>query len=212
LNALPLWDFQFPKYVQILFSLFRATGRFVWPVFYFLVLFGLISAVRHTRYATIIITLALLLQFIDIQPLVESKHYQDFPEYKTPLRSEFWQVAAKNNQHIFLIPAAKAHAIYEPFALLARQNHLTLNWGYFSRANLGAIKALGEQVWQELKAGQPDKDTLYVFWGSDSEKLAQGELAGKMLLCKLDGYTVALAEDNHLVQTDFDLERYCTLQ
>lgn len=211
LNAQPLWDFEFPKYFQILFSLFRATGRSIWPVFYFLALFGLISVIRNTRYAAVLIILAMLLQFIDIRPLYASKQYNSSLEYQTPLQAEFWQAAVENNQHVFLMPASKAHAIYEPFALFARQNQLTLNWGYFSRADLNAIRMLGEQVWEELQAGQSDSETIYVFWGSDWEKLAQDELAEQMLICELDGYTVALSEENKLLQSDFDLEQFCTL-
>lgn len=210
LNAQPLWDFQLPKYVQILFSLFRATGRFIWPVFYFLVLFGIISIIRNARYATLIIFLALLIQIIDIRPLYVSKQYTNTLEYQSPLQAAFWQAAAENNRHVFLIPASKAHAIYEPFALFARQNQLTLNWGYFSRTDLNAIRALGEQVWEELQAGQSDKNTIYVFWGSDWEKVAQDELSDQMLICKFDGYTVALSAENRLIQTDFELTQDCT--
>ena len=210
LNTQPLWDFQLPKYVEILFSLFRATGRFIWPVFYFLALFGLISVIRNTRYAAIIIFLALILQFVDIRPLYVSKQYNSFQEYQSPLQAEFWQAAAENNQHVFLIPASKAHAIYEPFALFARQNQMTLNWGYFSRTDLNGIRILGEKVWEELQAGQSDTNTIYVFWGSDWEKLAQDELSDQMLICKLDGFTVAISEENNLVQTDFDLAQSCT--
>lgn len=210
LNAQPLWDFELPKYVQILFSLFRATGRFIWPVFYFIVLFGLISVIRNTRYSILIILLVIILQIIDIRPLYASKQYNSSLEYQYPLQAEFWQAAAENNEHVFLIPASKAHAIYEPLALFARKNQLTLNWGYFSRNDLNAIKALGEQVWEELKAGHSDKHTIYVFWGSDWEMLASSELAHQMLICKIDGYTVALSGENSLVQIDFDLARFCT--
>ncbi len=210
-NAQPLWNFDYPKYVQIVFSLFRATGRFIWPVFYFIVLFGLISVIRNTRLSVLIITLALILQFIDLQPLFAEKRYNTFSLYQSPLQSEFWQEAAETNRHVFIIPASKAHAIYEPLALYARQNQLTVNWGYFSRADLNAIRIHGEQVWEELKAGHSDRETIYVFWGSDWETLAQDELTDQMLICKLDGYTMALSGENKLVQTNLDLAQYCTL-
>lgn len=209
-NAQPLWDFEFSKYVEIAFSLFRATGRFTWPVFYFVVLFGLISIIRNTRFSALIITAALIVQFIDLQPLFVEKRYTQFSKYESPLQSEVWQALAEVNQHVFLIPASKAHAIYEPFALLARQNQMTINWGYFSRADLNGIRILGEQVWGELQAGRSDPETIYVFWGVDWEKLALEELTDQMLICPMDGYTVALAEDNPLALTEFDLTDICT--
>jgi len=139
-------------------------------VFYFLVLFGLISLVRNIRYPILVLILALLLQLIDIQPLYVSKRINGLNQYQPNLQSEFWQNAAKTNQHIILIPATwPLSTIYEPIALYARQNKLTLNWGYFSRAQYNAIAKYAEGVWEDLKVGRADKER-YTYFGIQTGK------------------------------------------
>ena len=212
LNAAPIWNIPLPKFTANLFSIFRSSGRFIWPVFYFLVLFGLISLVRNIRYPILVLILALLLQLIDIQPFYVSKRINGFNQYQPNLQSEFWQNAAKTNQHIILIPATwPLSTIYEPIALYARQNKLTLNWGYFSRAQYDAIAKYAEGVWEDLKVGRADKETIYIFWDSDGERLAQEYLSDHMLICQIDGFSVVFSVDNKLTQINLDLSRYCVL-
>ena len=50
IGARPLWEIQLPSSLITVFSMFRASGRFIWPVFYLLVLFGLISLIRNFRF------------------------------------------------------------------------------------------------------------------------------------------------------------------
>ncbi len=84
LNAYSMWDFQLPKKIEMLFALFRASGRFIWPVFYLLVLFGLISVIRNTRYATPIILVALVVQLLEVQPLYGSKRIDGSSDLSIP--------------------------------------------------------------------------------------------------------------------------------
>jgi hypothetical protein len=210
INTQSLWVIERPEFIPILFSIFRACGRFIWPVFYFLVLFGLISIVRNLRYAMPLLFLALVLQLIDIQPLYSLKKYNGFVAYKSDLQAEFWQAASKTNQHILFIPPENLNPIYEPVALYARQNNLTLNWGYFARGNYGAIKTYGNQVWEDLKDNRANKQTIYIFYGSEWIGLAKEYLSSHMLICKVDGYNIALSVDNQLIQSNFDLTPYCS--
>jgi hypothetical protein len=209
-NTQPLWNIQLPGSILKLCSMFQSSGRFIWPVFYFLVLFGLISLIRNFRYATPLILLALVLQLIDIQPLYSSKKSSGFEDYHSGMQAEFWQAAAKTNQHIILIPALNAYSFYEPTALYARENQLTLNWGYFSRAEYVDIENYANRVWEGLKIGKTDQQTIYIFWGSDWEGLAKKELSKSMLICQVDGYEVVLSKNNDLAQTNFDLQQYCS--
>jgi hypothetical protein len=88
---------------------------------------------------------------------------------------------------------------------------LTLNWGYFSRAQYDAIAKYAEGVWEDLKVGRADKETIYIFWDSDGERLAQEYLSDHMLICQIDGFSVVFSVDNKLTQTNLDLSRYCVL-
>lgn len=191
-----LWDFPLPKKIEIMTAFFRASGRFIWPVFYLVVLFGSINVIRGIRkqyFAVIILLLSLGIQYVDLQPLIRERKEVVNEEYLSPLCSPFWEEAAQTYQHLMLLPAAKAHAVYEPFAIYARQNQLTLNWGYFARANLGGIRDYGDQEWEALQAGHAKDDTFYVLWRSEEADIAQRGLPGGLIVCQVDGYTVVLS-------------------
>jgi hypothetical protein len=208
-NSQMLWNVSLPTDLLRLASMFQASGRFIWPVFYFIVLFGIIGLLRNFRSPAPLLVLALMLQFIDIQPLFTSKAFSGFIEYQTPLESDFWQAAAKTNRQIEIIPAIANESNYEPIALYAEQNHFTLNWGYFARAPYKDIEALSEGAWDGLLNGHTDDQTLYLIWDPAwVESLPR--LSGKMYVCQVDGYNIVLAKDNRLVNTDFDLNRYCS--
>lgn len=209
-NTHLLWDFRTPQRLESLFGLFRSSGRFIWPVFYFIVLFILISIIKKSKIVVPIYFVALLLQFIDLQPLITSKQIQGSLKYQSPLQSEFWSYAANSNKHVVLLPASSARRVYEPFALYARKNYLTLNWGYFSRANLEEIKEYGEQLWFDVLSGKADESSLYILW--DSEWLAKsGEsVANNLIICKVDGYIVGFSPENSLVESSADLDSYCS--
>jgi hypothetical protein len=212
LNSEPLWNIPLPQFAKALFSVFRASGRFIWPVFYFLVLFGLISIIRNIRYPSMVLLLAVFLQFIDVQPMYATKRIAGFLSYRSPLQSELWQYAAGTNQHIILIPATEsAEDVYEPIALYARENKLTVNWGYFARGPYEAIEKYAENTWEDLKAGRSDNKTIYIFWDTEWKGFAQEYLSNQMLVCEVDGFSLIISMDNKLTQTNIDLPRYCSV-
>ena len=210
LGAAPLWDISLPAPVESLASLFRSSGRFIWPVYYLLVLFGLASILRNYRWPALVFGLALVLQYIDLQPLVASKRFSGFGSYESPMQSEFWQEAAGNSQHMVILPSGlRAKEIYKPVAIFSVQNGLTLNWGYFSRADYGAIEAYGEGTWQDLLAGKADPQSIYLVWKTDlAEQVRQNPPAG-LLVCRVDGYDLLLSEESDLALSGFDLSPYC---
>jgi len=118
-------------------------------------------------------------------------------------------LAAQTNQHVFIYPAEDAWTVYEPFALYTLHNNMTLNWGYFSRANYAEIANFGRHTWEDLKADHVAKDTLFIIWGDDALAQAKQFLSDKMLICQIDGYEVAFSPNNPVVQSGFDLKPYC---
>jgi len=205
-----LWNIQLPETIFKIFSMFRASARFIWPVFYFIVVFCLVCLVRNTRFSTLIFALAIGLQLIDLQPLYTSKYVPAGQNYQTELKSEFWRAAAQTSSHVFIYPAEDAFSFYEPLALYTRQNNLTLNWGYFSRANYPEMANIGRHTWEDLKSGHADANTLYIIWSDDSQAQAKQFLSGTMLLCHVDGYEVALSPHHPVVRSGLDLKQYCT--
>lgn len=211
LDALPLWDIQLPDSVLMFLNLFRASGRFIWPVFYFLVLFGIIVIIRNVRFPVVLLFVVVLLQFGDIQPLFQSKKLTGLTNYQSPLQSEFWKSAALTNKHIVIIPAKRLRPPYEPFALYAVRNHLTLNLGYFARNETLAFEEYSEKVWEDLQAHRPDAQTIYILSDPDWITFAKENLADDMFICEIDGFTVLFSTENELTQAISEFSPYCSV-
>jgi len=211
LGALPLWDIQLSDSVKTFFNLFRSSGRFIWPVYYFLVLFGIIVMIRNVRFPAPLLLVVVLLQFYDIQPLFESKKLSDLTSYQSPLQSEFWDAAALTNQHIVIIPAKKLRPPYEPFALYGVRNHLTLNLGYFTRSDTLAFKEYSEKVWEDLQAHRPDAQTIYILSDPEWITLAKENLADELFICEIDDFTVLFSAENGLAQRISEFSPYCSI-
>ncbi len=210
-NNYLLWDVRLPDALMHLCSLFRASGRFIWPAFYFIVLFGLICILRNFRFATPLLILALAIQFIDIQPLYSAKRITGFSDYQSPLQSEFWQAAASTNKHIILIPTHyKILDIYEPVVLYARKNKISLNWGYFARADYDSINNYADQAWEDLINNQSDNQTLYLFWDPEWDAKITDMLSNSMTICQVDGFTVVLSSENGLAPTNPAVLKECS--
>ena len=201
LNSGQIWYFNLPDRVIEFFSVFRASGRFIWPVFYMIVIFGLVSLIRNMKYPSFFLILVILIQIIDIQPHYAAKRLNRFIKYESPLQSEFWE-AAKTNEHIILIPADdSAINTYEPIAIYARENQMTLNWGYFARSNELAMQIFVEDIIKDLETGMVDVKTIYVFHQDAEKSLAETSLSDNLVLCDIDYMLIAFSPDNKLVNT-----------
>jgi hypothetical protein len=210
-DKLPLWDIQLPSSILMFLNLFRASGRFIWPVFYFLVLFGIIVIIRNVRFPVLILLVVVLLQFIDIQPLYQPKKLTGISVFQSPLQSEFWNSAALTNKHVVIIPAKKLRPPYEPFAIYAVRNHLTLNLGYFARSDTLAFKEYSEKVWEDLQANRPDAQTIYILTDPEYITVAKENLADDMFICEIDSFTVLFSAENELAQAISEFSPYCSV-
>lgn len=209
LGSHPLWDVVLPAWLMEFFNLFRTSGRFIWPVFYFLVLFVLITTIRHLRYPIPVLLLVILLQWSDLQPLYEARKIPGFTTYDSPLQAGFWQAAAQTNQHLVMLPVTKLALTEEAFAIYAAHHQLTLNRGYFARGDDQALQAYGTQIWQDLQRRQAQPDTLYILTGPEEMAFAQAELAQAMYVCEVDNYTVVFSAENALTRANVDLAGDC---
>ncbi len=174
-------------------------------------LFGILSLVRHIRYPLPVLALVILLQFSDLQPLIQTKHQAGFASYQSPLQADFWQVAAETNQHLVIVPARKLFHEYEPFAIYAVHHHLTLNLGFFARSDTEAFASYALQVWDDLQANRSDAQTIYILTDEEWIALARDELAEELLVCEVDGFTVLLSRENGLAGSGFDLSADCMI-
>lgn len=198
INTTVLWNVAFQDSIMKIFDLFRSSGRFIWPSFYFLVLFAIITLVRNFRIAVIpIFLIALSLQYLDLAPLYQSKQIKGFQEYGAKMDEGFWSEAGKLNNHIVMIPSE----YFEHLVIYAVRHDMTISSGYFGRSDSESIVEYSQDIWNGLRMGISDSKTIYVLSHSDYVDLAEEQLSDKMYICNIDNYNVLFSADNALAQT-----------
>jgi hypothetical protein len=211
LNDQILWAIKLPDWLFNICSMFRSSGRFIWPVFYLMIRFGLINLLRNVRFTTPILIVLIFLQLIDIQPLFFEKKATDFSTYSSPLVSDFWAAAKKTNKQIVLLPVTGTPSILNPLIIYARQSNLLLNWGNFSRIDSENVIQYADNVWNDLAAEEPDNQTLYIFWDESWHSSEIESFSRFMYICKVDNYKLGFSTTNGLVDAGLDLEQFCAI-
>lgn len=175
--------------IRKLWSIVRATGRMIWPVWYIMALYAFFKVIKSTkRNRDIVIGLIVAVQLLDLSGMYITSRNRFFKEEKweTPLKNEFWVKAVKEYKHISMTKVVKEYA---PIAYLASMNGLTMDYGYFARDPKNLEENLnGNRT--EILSGNYAEDTLYILNHDKEtiEKIKSGP--NRNLLRSIDGYVV----------------------
>lgn len=188
-----LFTLPLPASLEHGLSLFRASGRFGWPLFYLLNLLALALTVRTLapRRAQIILVCALALQVLDQTPKYAEfrQLFQQRAAAPNTLPSQRWSELARHAQRLVLLPPHPAmEEIYIPFAHFAARHRLATNASRLARAEAGSAERQGQFAAQQLAQGQRDPATLYIF--HDPAATATLPPATQAEIIELDGYAV----------------------
>lgn len=199
--------------IENLWSIFRASGRFVWPVSY-LVMFFSISTVFYNqgqRKYSLCFTAVffVLLQVLDLSPALNSVHntekYRTYISYEPALQQEAWV-------HLF---ATKSHIVYQPYSAfiyesggydltyLALKNHVTTSNFYLARSDTNALKQFNDAIQSELDRGYIREDTIYIF-APDDANIAHYDLS----LYQIDGMIVGISEEDSVLENTAGVQKY----
>ena len=177
LFQIPFYDF--PPF-QNLAGIFRASGRFGWPLFYLLNIFILLMIIKNlkTSAATIILILALFLQIADLTPKYNAVYAQNNENAPQIFISEEWESAIQNKKQLIMMTNSMpqqlengalkpnwhfyAFAAFYP-AYLAQKHKIPTNYAHSNRSDFQKIHEFNQKQWTLLKTAHPEKHTLYVF-------------------------------------------------
>jgi len=153
-----------PGRIIILWDIFRATGRFIWPCAYIIMITLIWAAVKKLRHLTlmIIVILLLVVQVVDLSGYHRSmgEVFRVKQTYESSLKSELWDVISRDYDHIFYTggPVNRDHVSF-----FAARNKMTVNDTYLARKDVTAIETLKGITLDELHNGYARTDTVYVF-------------------------------------------------
>lgn len=187
-----LYELPLPKALFRLWSVFRATGRLIWPAVYLLVLGAVCmdGKLIRGRVKGLLLAVCLLLQFMDIRGMLAEKNdiYNKVNSYQTLLADEAWKRIGEGKQirHIcFVSDMNKQRKLLFSFGDYASDYGLTLNDFYFARSIDGKTMRAKEEALAECPA-----DTLFVFFDNE----AQQGLAYPLYYYRMDGLVTGSRE------------------
>ncbi|MDH4065379.1 MAG: hypothetical protein OEW19_13350, partial [Acidobacteriota bacterium] len=175
-------------------AVFRATGRFFWPLAYLAMAWALsVIAVRlPSRVALTLLLSLVIVQAVDLHAAHEERRQNardpGFYAWTDPLASPVWSRILAGYDHLVLYPppqCGSAPMPWEAAAYHAGLHGLTLNTGGVARPDEAARMAYCHDLGEQLKAGRVADDTLYVV--PSSELLPIRRAAGSAVVCGVLG-------------------------
>jgi hypothetical protein len=146
-------------------SIYRACGRFIWPLTYALMLWSLLQLVRFrpkVQWAWVL--LALGLQLYDLSGKMEEFHrlYSPTRLYTTPLSDPAWDVALQDATHLVVLEDTSKSEDWVAFSFLAAKHGVMNSSGLISRVNEDQQIAWLQDQRKRVLAGQPLTGYVYV--------------------------------------------------
>jgi hypothetical protein len=187
-------EIDYPDKLIEIFSMFRASGRFIWLVDYsvFTIVLALISKSNPKKTAIIIVALTVWIQFMDLKTWIERKHtnYATVVTDSNKLQDEKWDELAKNSTELVFWYVSDDKELrktgYFDFAKLAVEYNLSYSSFYLARDNEEEYERYANEQFEMLENGNGRKDALYIFMKTDNIPKVDN-----IEVYELDGYTVA---------------------
>lgn len=163
------FGFGISESVYAIASIFRASGRFFWPMLYALNITCIFIVIRgySKRFALTLLGIACLLQVVDTSAGWRMMHQQIADPVKNiphelNLKNPFWTQAAQQYEQVQLVPPQDKAAGWDQIALYAAKHHLSTNAVFFARADIGKLSKAQETFMNSLYGSNWNPKSLYV--------------------------------------------------
>lgn len=205
---IPLWE---P--IRQVWSVFRATGRFIWPVGHlvmFLSMVTVFSMLTPRKWLTVLGAVGItVLQIVDISPYLRSVYnnekYRHRVTHTLSIHQKAWDRLLETKEHVIFQPADTFVFASggSDIALLAMRHHATVSNFYFARSDIVELARYNQLIQEELDNGITRDDTIYVLEESDLA-LPDYDLA----LYKVDQMIIGISQQDDTLEQMEGVERY----
>ena len=193
-----LVDINLPQLIYRLWSIFRATGRFIWPVYYFIILYAVCMdcAVTKKFVKIIIVAVFLCIQTVDLIPGIKMRAdnlkreniVYDLEE------NEVWRDIAKTGEveHIIFMSSniyrdgGHKDDIYS-FAEYAKRNGMTLSGFPYAHSDFSMFELAAKESIKD-----PKKDQIFIFTGNEAIYYVDTD----MYMCTVGKFTLLTVNDS----------------
>lgn len=201
-NKTVLFTIPLPAFILKFGDVFRASGRFFWPLYYMLFVFVIIAASK-TGWKQIVITsllgIALLLQMIDTKILFSYRNLQH-GAYKTGMSDAQWKQLFESNDEIVMYPPFQTNYAtpmdYQFFCYMAATTNKPITTGYVARFNSKSVLAFSDSLNKELNRAELPEKRVYITTKEHLNAFALAIQSDKCNYTVLDDYIIITAKRN----------------
>ncbi|WP_248724604.1 DUF6311 domain-containing protein [Seonamhaeicola sp. ML3] len=164
-----LFEYYLPSYVSRLGSVFRASGRFVWVLYYLMLFYSIVVLTKskiNLKIKTIIVVCVFIVQIVDTNRLLFSRTLP-FGEYKiTKFSEEIWIKLTSGFDKIITYKPFNNHLgykmSYQDLCLIALKNNLPITCGYVARETRNENKKYLESIDLDISKGRFNEEAIYI--------------------------------------------------
>jgi hypothetical protein len=181
--------------VKYVFEIFRSHGRFIWPLYYLVLLVVLVEVTKRItpKLVVIVLSLAIGFQFFDSHEahLGVRSRFSDAEHWTSPMKDPIWNEFAIAYKSVMVVPPLNNDRAGRWLAITdyAGSNRMATNSGNFSRLDGRKFIESSDRLLEDVRNGKFASDSLYIIedqqlWAS-LPPLPDVRFAGE-----LDGYKV----------------------
>jgi len=207
-----LLDGALPQWLIAFLNPFRASARFIWPVHYVLLAaaISVVARLGRQRWLPAILAVGLVLQVVDLGPLLDRRDAYAERNWQTRMRSRQWERMAPHFDKLLSYPP-KMQNTFQPndfidLALWAREHDMPTSAGYAARQFHSDVMH-GVAFMKDLMYGPAtDPDAIYVMRNSYFAWKWR-ELQERFTCTNIDNFVVCFAEGaSYLPPTSYHVE------
>jgi hypothetical protein len=184
------------------FAVFRATGRFFWPLAYLGLVWTLATLGQRlpSRVLIAVLFTGVTVQALDLHGAHEeraaARAIPAFYEWHSPMVSPLWSRVLPQYDHLVLYPPPQCGPSpipYEPAAYQAGLHGLTINAGGVARPDEAAQLRYCHELGDQMKAGPSTARSFYIVPARGGGGPARGGHAGRLVCGPVDGVSACVS-------------------
>ncbi|MFJ2320000.1 DUF6311 domain-containing protein [Pseudomonas sp. NPDC087817] len=190
------FSYPLPKILERLASIFRASGRMFWPVFYAIVVLLVFFVVRgyRTRTAIGLLALALVVQVVDTRiawaSLRAAKMLPPTSTWASPMHDPFWDSAAAHYKNIRAMIPKNQPDQWQAIADFAAAHRLQTDAVYMGRMSPSVLERTQLGAQRRLATGDYEADSLYIIDDEALDAAINSVHSDTDLLTRVDDFVV----------------------
>lgn len=160
-----LINLELNKYIYGLFGFFRASGRFIWPVWYFIIIFSFVTIYYFfsKKNSLRIIIFLLILQIVDTSEGIYSFGHNHFQKREIKLKDNIWKYTSNNFDYLkTTFPKSSAENLLKFGQYVTDNNFEGTDIIYITRLDRKKLADYRYKLYDNFFKGKIDKKSAYI--------------------------------------------------